>query len=86
MAIRRNCVSDYIRKVIYTTNVIESIQRGFRKITKNRGAFHNDDAVIKLLYLALQNMEKKWTMPIRQWTMALNQFAILFGDRLPRYG
>lgn len=77
---------DYIRKAIYTTNVIESIQRGFRKITKNRGAFPNDDAVIKLLYLALQNMEKKWTMPIRQWTMALNQFAILFGDRLPRYG
>lgn len=77
---------DYIRKAIYTTNAIESIQRGFRKITKNRGAFPNDDAVIKLLYLALQNMEKKWTMPIRQWTMALNQFAILFGDRLPRHG
>lgn len=77
---------DYIRKAIYTTNAIESIQRGFRKITKNRGAFPNDDAVVKLLYLALQNMEKKWTMPIRQWTMALNQFAILFGDRLPRHG
>ncbi len=74
---------DYIRRAIYTTNTIESIQRGFRKVTRNRGAFPNDEAVFKLFYLALQNMEKKWTNPIREWKMALNQFAILFGDRMP---
>lgn len=74
---------DYIRRAIYTTNAIESIQRGFRKVTRNRGAFPNDDAVYKLLYLALRNMEKKWTKPIREWKMALNQFAIVFGDRMP---
>lgn len=74
---------DYIRRAIYTTNAIESIQRGFRKVTRNRGAFPNDDAVFKLLYLALRNMEKKWTKPIREWKMALNQFAILFGARMP---
>ena len=77
---------DYIRRAIYTTNAIESMQRCFRKVTRNRGAFPNEDAVYKLLYLALQNMEKKWTKPIREWTMALNQFAILFGDRLQAHG
>ena len=74
---------DYIRRAIYTTNAIESIQRGFRKVTRNRGAFPNDAALYKLLYLALRNMEKKWTKPIREWKMALNQFAIVFGERLP---
>jgi hypothetical protein len=72
-----------LKELIERALAIESVQRGFRKITKNRGAFPNDDIVIKLLYLALQNMEKKRTMPIRQGKMALNQFAILFGDRLP---
>jgi len=72
-----------IRRAIYTTNAIESLNRSLRKIIKNRGAFPNDDAAIKLLYLALHNAAKKWTMPIREWKGALNRFAILFGDRMP---
>jgi len=54
-----------------------------RKVTKNRGSFPNDEAMIKLLYLALQNISKEWSMPIRYWRAALNQFAIMFEDRLP---
>jgi transposase-like protein len=53
-----------------------------RKVTKNRGSFPNDEAAIKLLYLALKNIMKKWTMPIRDWGKALNQFAILFEGRV----
>jgi len=74
---------DYIRKAIYTTNAIESLHRSLRKITKNRGSFPNDESAVKLLYMALTNVAKKWTMPIRQWKQALNQFAILFPERLP---
>ncbi|MDY0292469.1 MAG: IS256 family transposase [Desulfuromonadaceae bacterium] len=72
-----------IRKAIYTTNAIESINMSLRKITKTRGSFPNDEAMLKLLYLALQNISKKWTMPIRNWKSALNQFSIIFEDRLP---
>ncbi len=72
-----------IRKVIYTTNAIESVNSQIRKLIKNRGHFPNDDAAIKLIYLALVNAEKRWTMPIRNWKLALNQFAILFEGRLP---
>jgi len=74
-----------IRKAIYTTNAIESVNMSLRKVTKNRGSFPNDESMIKLLYLALQNIEKKWTMPIRNWKSALNQFTIIFGDRMPTY-
>lgn len=74
---------DEIRKVIYTTNAIESLNFSLRKVIKNRAAFPTDEAVIKLLYLALTNASKKWTMPIRDWGMALNQFALYFGDRVP---
>jgi len=56
-----------IRKVIYTTNVIESLNHSLRKIIKTRGAFPNDEAVLKLLYLALQNVVRRWTMPVRDW-------------------
>ena len=73
---------DYIRKAIYTTNAIESINRQIRKIIKSKGAFPNDEAVLKLIFLALQNAQKKWTMPIREWKLALNQFAILFDNNL----
>jgi transposase-like protein len=72
-----------IRKVIYTTNAIESLNFSLRKILKNRGAFPNDDSIIKILYLAIEKASKKWTMPIRNWKAALNQFVILFGDRVP---
>jgi putative transposase len=74
-----------IRKAIYTTNAIESVNMSLRKVTKNRGSFPNDESMFKLLYLALQNIEKKWTMPIRNWKSALNQFTIIFGERMPAY-
>jgi len=72
---------DYIRKAIYTTNAIESINRQIRKIIKSKGSFPNDEAVLKLVFLALQNAAKRWTMPIRGWKLALNQFTILFGPK-----
>ncbi len=71
-----------IRKVIYTTNAIESVNMSLRKLTKNRGSFPSDEALLKLFYLALRNISKKWTMPIRDWKAALNRFTIEFGDRL----
>ena len=73
-----------IRKVIYTTNAIESVNMSLRKITKNRGSFPSDEALFKLFYLALNNISKKWTMPIRDWKAALNRFSIQFEDRMPR--
>jgi len=72
-----------IRKVIYTTNAIESLNMSLRKVTKNRGSFPNDEAMFKLLYLALRNIAKKWTLPIRDWKAAMNRFSILFEDRMP---
>lgn len=83
-----------IRKVIYapkevplgdTTNAIESVNMSLRKVTKSRGSFPNDDALIKLYYLALRNISKKWTMPIQNWKAALNRFTILFDDRMPQH-
>ena len=72
-----------IRKAIYTTNAIESVNMSLRKVTKNRGSFPNDESMLKLLYLALRNISKKWTMPIRNWKLALNQFSIIFEGRMP---
>lgn len=73
-----------IRQVIYTTNAIESLNRSLRRVLKTRGAFPSDEAIRKVLYLALKNVSKKWTMPIANWNVALNQFAILFADRMPK--
>jgi len=73
-----------IRKVIYTTNAIESMNMGLRKVTKNRGSFPSDEALLKLFYLALRNISKKWTMPIRDWKAALTRFTIQFEDRMPQ--
>jgi putative transposase len=72
-----------IRRVIYTTNAIESLNFSLRKIIKNRSLFPNDEAVFKILYLAIRNAAKKWTMPIRDWRRALHQFALVFEGRLP---
>lgn len=69
-----------IRKMIYTTNAVESLHRSLRKIIKTRGSFPNDEAAMKLLYLAIQNAGVHWKRPI-EWTAAMSQFAILFGDR-----
>jgi putative transposase len=71
-----------IRKVIYTTNAVESLNMTLRKVTKTRGSFPNEEAAIKLLYLALVNVAKKWHT-IQSWPQALNHFAILWGERFP---
>ena len=73
-----------IRRAIYTTNAVESMHYQLRKVTKNRSSFSTDDAILKILYLAIRNASKKWTMPIREWGQALNQLAIEFGkERVP---
>lgn len=72
-----------IRKVIYTTNAVESINAGLKKVTKKKGAFPTPDSVRKVLYLAIQRISKKWTRPINNWPAALNYFTIVFGDRVP---
>lgn len=72
-----------IRRVIYTTNAIESLNYSLRRVLRNRGAFPSDASIKKLLFLALKNAAKKWTLPIRDWKAALNQFVILFGKRVP---
>ena len=71
-----------IRKVIYTTNAIESLNASLRQVTKTRRSFPNDDSVLKLLYLALHQIAKKWTMPLRDWKPAMTQFMIMYGDRI----
>ena len=70
-----------IRKAIYTTNAIESLNRSMRKIIKTKALFPSDESVLKLFYLALANISKKWTMPIQNWNQALNQFEIHFQAR-----
>jgi putative transposase len=72
-----------VRKVIYTTNAVESLNMTFRKVIKTRGWFPNEDAAIKLLYLALRNVATKWHT-IQSWKEALNRFAILWEDRFPK--
>jgi putative transposase len=72
-----------VRKVIYTTNAIESLNMTLRKVTKNRASFPNDEAAIKLLFMALQNIAKKWTMPVSDWKAALSRFAIVYEERFP---
>lgn len=70
-----------IRTVIYTTNAVEAVHRQFRKVTKSRTLFPNDDALKKMLYLAYRDLSKKWTMPIRNWAVVLSNFSIYFKDR-----
>jgi putative transposase len=72
-----------IRKVIYTTNAIESLNYSLRKVTKTRGAFCSNEAVLKLIYLAMQNIAKRWTRPVVDWKRALNRFMILYPERIP---
>ena len=71
-----------IRKIIYTTNTIESLNGKIRKYTKNKLSYPTDEAVLKSVFLAVQEATKKWTMPIRDWGMIINQFMIIFEDRL----
>jgi len=71
-----------IRKLVYTTNTIEGYHRQIRKVTKTKGAFTSDIALLKLMYLATKNIEKKWTMPLANWSITVSQLSIIFGDRL----
>jgi len=71
-----------IRQIIYTTNLIENLNGKIRKYTKNKLSFPNDEAVIKSVYLAIREASKKWTMPIRNWGMILNQFLTIFDNRV----
>jgi len=73
-----------IRKAIYTTNAIESLNRSFRKVIKTKGVFPNEESVYKIFYLCLENISKKWTMPIQCWKSAMNRFAIKYPDRMPK--
>jgi len=72
-----------IRKAIYTTNAIESINSVIRKFTRNRKIYPNEDSALKLIYMAIREASGRWTMPVRHWKEALNHFAIMFEDRLP---
>lgn len=74
-----------IRTVIYTTNAVEALHRQFRKVTKSRSLFPNDDALKKMLYLAYRDLSKKWTMPIRNWAIVLSNFSIYFKDRFDEF-
>lgn len=73
-----------IRRIIYTTNTIEAVHRQFRKLTKTKGAFPNQDSLLKLLYMGIQNASRKWTMPIQNWSLTLSQLAIFFEGRLDK--
>ena len=67
---------------MYTTNAIEAVHRQFRKLTKTKGAFPNDNSLLKLLYMGMKNASKKWTIPVQNWNLALSQLAIFFEGRL----
>ena len=73
-----------IRKVIYTTNAVESLNMSLRKVIKTRGSFPNLESAMKLLYLALERIAQKWTKPVKDWKPALQRFTILFGNRVPK--
>ncbi len=72
---------DEIRRIIYTTNAIESLNSVIRKATKNRKIFPNDNSVFKIIYLAIEQASRKWSMPLRNWTPAMNRFAIEYEGR-----
>lgn len=71
-----------IRRIIYTTNAVEGFHRQVRKVTKTKGAFTSDMALLKLVYLSVKNIEKKWTSPIANWSLSIQQFYIKFGERI----
>ena len=72
-----------IRRAIYTTNAIESVNSVIRKFTRNRKIYPNEESALKIVYMAIREASKQWTMPIRHWKQALNHFAILFEDACP---
>ena len=74
-----------IRKIMYTTNIIESVHKQFRKLTKTKGAFPNKDSLLKLLYMGIKNAKEKWTQPVHNWSLTISQLAIFFEGRLDEY-
>jgi len=72
-----------IRRIIYTTNIIEGYHRQLRKVTKTKTTYPTDDAVRKIIYLATDRIMKKWTMPIQNWKNCFAQIVVYFGDRIP---
>ena len=77
--------SEGIRKIMYTTNIIEGLNRQYRKVTKTKSVFPSDQALEKMLYLASENITKKWTQRYRGWDQVLNQLIVLYGERLTQY-
>jgi putative transposase len=74
-----------IRRLIYTTNIVEALHRQFRKVTKSKTIFPSDDSLKKMLYLAYRDLSKKWTMPLRDWPIVISHFSVIFNDRLPKF-
>ena len=74
---------EHIRRLIYTTNAVEGFHRQVRKVTKTKGVFPNDMALMKLIYLAVMNISKKWTHPLQNWALTAGQLRIKFGERMP---
>ncbi len=77
--------SDDIQRIMYATNIIEGLNRQYRKVTKTKSVFPSDTALEKMLYLASGNVVKKWTQRYRNWDQVLNQMIVLYGDRLTQY-
>lgn len=71
-----------IRRLIYTTNAVEAVHRQLRKVTKNKGVFPNDQSLVKMLFLAIKDISKKWTMPLKEWKTIISYLSIAYGDRL----
>lgn len=78
--------SSDIRRIIYTTNAIEAMHRQIRKVTKTKGAFTSDQALMKLMYMAVMDVYKKWIMPVRNWGFTKQQLHIKFEDRIDAFG
>ena len=73
---------DEIRKIIYTTNAVEAVHRQFRKVTKTRSIFPNDDALKKMLFLSYRDLSKKWTMQVPNWAIVLSHLSVIFKEQL----
>ena len=73
---------DYVRKAVYTTNAVEAVHRQFRKLTKTKGGFANENSLLKLLYAGILKASERWTHPVQNWNLTLSQMAIHFPKRL----
>ena len=73
---------EQIRRIIYTTNAVESVHRQLRKATKNKAVFPTDESLVKMLFLAVRDVSKKWTMPMHGWKITISHLSIAYGDRL----